>query len=113
RVKVLSGNDTWTLALLALGGSGVISVVANIVPRLMARLVGEFLAGNAKKAKNLHYRLLPLMKAMELEVNPVPVKTAMVMLGMIEGGVRQPLSAMEPANVKTLRAVLKKHKLVK
>lgn len=113
KVKVLSGNDTWTLALLALGGSGVISVVANIAPRPMARMVGEFLGGNAAKARRLHYKLLPLMKAMELEVNPVPVKTAMGMMGMLEGGVRPPLSEMDPANVKALRAVLKKYKLVK
>jgi len=113
KVAVLSGNDTWTLPLLALGGTGVISVMANIAPREMGQMVHEFLNGNADKARNLHYKLLPLMKAMELEVNPVPIKTAMDLMGMISGEVRLPLAPMERKNVEALKKTLKKYRLIK
>ncbi|MEW6201073.1 MAG: 4-hydroxy-tetrahydrodipicolinate synthase, partial [bacterium] len=113
KVAVLSGNDTWTLALLALGGSGVISVVANIAPREMRQLVHEFLNGNADRARRLHYKLLPLMKAMELEVNPAPVKTAMGLMGFISSEVRLPLAPMERRNVDSLKKTLKECKLLK
>lgn len=113
KVGVLSGNDSWTLSLMALGASGVISVVANIAPKGMAGMVAEFLNGNAEKARQMHYKLLPLMKAMDLEVNPVPVKTAMAEMGMIEPGLRLPLTPMDSKNLKKLKAVLKEYNLLK
>ncbi|MEW5945845.1 MAG: 4-hydroxy-tetrahydrodipicolinate synthase [bacterium] len=113
KVGVLSGNDPWTLPLLSLGGSGVISVIANIAPGDMGNMVREYLGGNAKKARRLHYRMVPLMRALELEVNPVPVKTAMGMMGMISPGVRPPLSGMSAKNRRRLRGALRGYGLVK
>lgn len=113
KVAILSGNDSWTLALLALGGSGCISVVANIIPKKMSQFIHAFMDGDAGKSRKLFYKILPLMKAMELEVNPIPVKTAMGMIGTADAKMRLPMTPMEAANKKALRAVLKEHKLIR
>jgi 4-hydroxy-tetrahydrodipicolinate synthase len=110
---LISGDDSLTLPLLAIGGTGIISVVANIVPRETADMVSAFLAGDTQKARVLHYRLLPLVRAMFLETNPVPVKTAMGLLGMCEPQVRLPMSEMLPENVEKLKKALKDYGLLK
>jgi 4-hydroxy-tetrahydrodipicolinate synthase len=110
---LISGDDSLTLPVLSIGGTGIISVVANIVPRDVADLVGEFEKGNLKKAQELHYRLLPLIKAVFTETNPIPVKTAMGLLGMCEPDLRLPMSAMLPENVEKLEKALKDYGLLR
>ncbi len=106
KLTLISGDDGLTLPVLSIGGSGVISVVANIVPAHVAALVKAFEQGNTKEAAMWHNRLLPLVKAMFIETNPISVKTAMGVLGMIEPTLRLPLCAMEGSNLDTLNAAL-------
>jgi len=106
RLTLLSGDDALTLPVLSIGGTGVISVVANIVPKDTAALIRAFEQGRLREAVEWHDKLLPLVKAMFLETNPIPVKTAMGLLGMIEPGLRLPLCEMEGANLEKLRAAL-------
>lgn len=106
RIALLSGDDALTLPVLSIGGTGVISVVANLVPKDVVALIRAFEQGRLREAAERHDRLLPLVKAMFLETNPIPVKTAMGLLGMIEPGLRLPLCAMEGANLEKLRAAL-------
>ncbi len=111
--SVLSGDDNITLPLLAIGGSGVVSVIANIVPRETAELVHAALDGDWKRARDLHYRLFPLARAAFLETNPIPIKEAMAMAGMLEPEFRLPMCRMGDANREKLRAVLKPYGLIK
>ena len=110
---LLSGDDALLLPVLSIGGAGVISVVANIVPHDTARIVEEFDKGNLAKAQALFFRLLPLVKAMFLETNPIPVKTAMEMLGMCSPGLRLPLCPMNEGNVTALHEALVAYGLLK
>jgi 4-hydroxy-tetrahydrodipicolinate synthase len=110
---VLSGDDNLTLALLAIGGRGVISVIANIVPRETAEMVHAALDGDWKRARELHYKLFPLARAAFLETNPIPIKEAMAMAGMIEPEFRLPMCRMSEANREKLRAILRPYGLVK
>ena len=112
KFDLISGDDALTLPLLAIGGVGVISVVANIVPSDVADMVEAFSKGNIKKAQNLHYKLLPLIKAMFIETNPIPVKTAMGLLGMCKPELRLPLSAMSDENLEKLKRALKDYGLL-
>ena len=111
--SLISGDDSLTLAVLSIGGTGVISVVANIVPKDVAELVTSFEKGNIKKAQELHYKLLPLIKAMFIETNPIPVKTAMGLLKMCEPGLRLPMCPMLPENEEKLKKALKEYGLLK
>jgi 4-hydroxy-tetrahydrodipicolinate synthase len=104
--SVLSGNDSHTLPILSLGGVGVISVLANILPGEMSQMVSLYLKGNISKAKKLHYQTYPLSRAMFIETNPLPVKTAMARLGMIEPEWRLPLNGMTKENEKRLEKAL-------
>ena len=110
---LISGDDSLTLPVLSIGGTGIISVVANIVPRDVANLVAEFEKGNLKKAQEIHYKLLPLIKAVFLETNPIPVKTAMSLLGMCEPDLRLPMCAMGQENLEKLKKALKDYGLLK
>ncbi|BAI79726.1 dihydrodipicolinate synthase [Deferribacter desulfuricans SSM1] len=103
---LLSGEDSLTYPLLCLGAKGVISVATNIVPELMAELVDSFFAGDINKAKELHYKLFPLFKAIFFETNPIPVKKALYLMGLIEDEIRLPLVPMTEANTERLRKVL-------
>ena len=89
--RVLSGDDAITFPLIALGGDGLISVASNEAPELMARMVDQALAGNWNEARELHYRLLPLMEANFIESSPGPVKAGLAMMGIIEENYRLPL----------------------
>jgi 4-hydroxy-tetrahydrodipicolinate synthase len=89
--SVLAGDDSWTLTVMAHGGEGVISVASNEIPGVMARLCGAARSGDWEEARRLHERWLPLMRANFLTVNPVPVKSALAAMGLIEDVVRQPL----------------------
>jgi len=106
RLTLLSGDDALTLPVLAIGGTGVISVVANLVPGDVAAMIVAYEHGKPDEAIRWHDTLSPLVKAMFIETNPIPVKTAMGILGMIEPGLRLPLCAMEGANLERLRAAL-------
>jgi len=106
KFDLISGDDSLTLPVLSIGGTGIISVVANIVPKDVANLVSEFQKGNTKEAREIHYKLLPLIKAVFLETNPIPVKTAMGLLGMCEPGLRLPMCAMSPENLEKLKRAL-------
>ena len=111
--SVLSGDDNITLPLLAIGGSGVVSVIANIVPRETADLVHAALEGDWKRARDLHYRLFPLARAAFLETNPIPIKEAMAMAGMLEPEFRLPMCRMSDGNREKLRTILKPYGLIK
>jgi 4-hydroxy-tetrahydrodipicolinate synthase len=112
KITVLSGDDFTTFPLLCVGGMGVISVVSNVVPGDMAEMCSAFFAGNLDRARELHYKMWPLTEAMFYETNPVPVKTALKMMGKITGEVRQPLCALSTANEDKLRRVMQKYGLI-
>jgi 4-hydroxy-tetrahydrodipicolinate synthase len=103
---VLSGDDTLTLPLMAVGGRGVISVVANLLPREVVEITHAALEGDWKRAREAHLRLFPVCKAMFIETNPIPVKEAMAMLGLLRAEWRLPMCAMSPANRERLRTTL-------
>jgi 4-hydroxy-tetrahydrodipicolinate synthase len=103
---VLSGDDFTVLPILTIGGKGVISVISNVVPADMAGLIDAFEAGDMAKARELHFKMWPLMEALFFETNPVPSKAALSMLGKIEYEVRPPLCRMSDANYERLRQVL-------
>jgi 4-hydroxy-tetrahydrodipicolinate synthase len=109
---LIAGDDALTLPVLAIGGTGVISVVANIVPKDVAHLIEAFEKGNLKKAQSLHYKLLPLVKAMFIETNPIPVKTAMGLLKLCEPDLRLPMCAMSAENTEKLKKALKDYGLL-
>lgn len=111
-LSVLSGDDSLTLPILSLGGVGVVSVVANILPKETHDLVSSYLRGDIERAKQLHYKLLDLFKAMFIETNPLPIKTAMARLGMIEKEWRLPLEAMEKENEEKLERALSSYGLI-
>jgi 4-hydroxy-tetrahydrodipicolinate synthase len=103
----LSGDDGFTLPLLALGGDGVISVVSNLVPGKVASLVKACLEGDFAEGRRIHYELLPLVKAAFIETNPVPIKKAMTWAGLPGGPVRLPLGPLDPKNEEFLRMTLR------
>src|SRR6266566_2316303 len=104
--KVLSGDDAVTLPLIALGAEGIISVVSNEVPDLMARMTEFALQGSWGQARELHYRLLPLMEANFIESNPGPVKAALALMGLLEEQLRLPLVPVQEKTRSRLREVL-------
>ena len=112
KLSFLSGDDTLTLPLMAVGGRGIISVVANIVPRDVAEMSHAFLNGDWKRARELHLKIFPLSQAMFLETNPIPVKTALAMMGKIREEFRLPLCSMVEANRKKLEAALRNYGLL-
>ena len=111
-ITMLSGDDFTTLPLLAIGGKGVISVVSNIVPQDMAGMCEAFMKGDLVTARQLHYKMWPLMEAMFFETNPTPAKSALKMMGKITGEVRQPLCPLSPASEDKLRQVLQRYGLI-
>jgi len=110
--ELTSGDDSLTLPVLSIGGIGIISVAANIVPKDVADMVSAFEKGNIKKAQELHFKLLPLIKALFIETNPIPVKTAMGLLGMCEPDLRLPLVPMSADNLEKLKKALKDYGLL-
>jgi 4-hydroxy-tetrahydrodipicolinate synthase len=103
---VLSGDDALTLPILSIGGTGVISVVANVAPKLVVSMIEAFRNGDREKAKELHLTLAPLIRAMFLETNPIPVKKAVEMIGLSAGNLRLPLAPISNDNEKKLKAAL-------
>ncbi len=111
-LAVLSGDDFTVLPILAVGGKGVISVVSNIIPEDMAAMIDAFEAGDLKKARDLHFKMSPIMDGCFLETNPIPVKEALVMMGKIEDEIRLPLCAMSDANRQKLRKIMTDYGLI-
>ncbi len=109
---VLSGDDFITYPMLCIGGKGVISVVSNIVPDKMSGLCNAFFEGDLGRACSLHYELAPLCRAMFFETNPIPVKTALSLMGRMEPELRLPLVEMAPENKERLKKTLEEAKLL-
>lgn len=104
---VYSGEDITALALLLMGGHGVISVTANVAPRLMAQMCAAALAGDVAGARSANDRLLPLHRKLFVEANPIPVKWALAEMGLIGGELRLPLTPLAPTHHETVRAALR------
>jgi 4-hydroxy-tetrahydrodipicolinate synthase len=113
KLTLLSGDDNVTLPVLAVGGKGVVSVVANIVPGDTAEMIKAYENGQIDRARELFYKLFPLCQAMFYETNPIPVKTSLALMGKIDGEMRLPLCAMAPANLEKLKKALKDYGLLK
>jgi 4-hydroxy-tetrahydrodipicolinate synthase len=109
---VLSGDDFFTLPLLLLGGKGVISVISNVAPADMASMVDAFAGSDIRKARQLHNKMVPLVDALFLETNPVPVKAALAMMGKISYDVRLPLYKMSDSNYEKLKTAMKTYGLI-
>lgn len=110
--SLLSGDDYTALPLLAIGGHGVISVTSNIVPSRVAALCNAFRAGSISEAQKLHHELYPLHKAMFMSTNPIPVKTALGMMGKITPEMRLPLYPMSDEDINHLRKTLENYALL-
>jgi len=112
RLIVLAGDDSLTLPMMAVGGKGVITVTANIVPNEMAELVKTFSAGKIEESRRIHFKLSPLFGALFLETNPIPVKEALGMMGKIDPELRLPLCPMAQDAREKLSRVLKEMGLI-
>jgi 4-hydroxy-tetrahydrodipicolinate synthase len=113
KIEVYSGDDSLTLPILAVGGVGVISVVANVMPKESAQMVAACRRGDWETARRLHYQLLPLIRALFLETNPIPVKAAIAMMGYCRDELRLPLLPISEAARAKLRAVMEQFGLLK
>ncbi|MEK7476443.1 MAG: 4-hydroxy-tetrahydrodipicolinate synthase [Candidatus Coatesbacteria bacterium] len=105
--QVLSGDDSLTLPFMSVGAAGVISVLSNVLPKETSLMVRAMLEGRPAAALEIHRRLFPLMRALFVETNPVPVKTALGLLGRCDPFVRPPLAALEDASLAKLKAAMK------
>ena len=108
KIDIYSGNDDQIVPLLSLGGKGVISVLSNIAPKETHEIVAKFLAGDTKGSLEMQLKYLPLINALFCEVNPIPVKKALNLMGFEAGPLRMPLTEMEDVNAAKLEAEMKK-----
>lgn len=113
KFTVLAGDDSLAVPTILFGGKGVISVISNYAPKIFSQMVNLALDGDYQSAMNIHYDLLDLFALNFVETNPIPVKAALVLMGMIEEYYRLPLIPMRPENKKLLQKALKKHKMIK
>lgn len=111
-IDIYSGNDNEVIATLAIGGIGVISVLANVIPKDVHNMVDLFLKGNTKEALDLQLKTLPLINSLFIEVNPIPVKTALNLMGKSVGNLRLPLCEMSDSNLDVLKKELKAYNLI-
>lgn len=107
--SVMCGDDTLTLAAMALGAHGVISVVSNLIPHVIKQLVTLLQNGDYNEARALHHRLMPLIRAAFIETNPMPIKALMRLCGMAAGECRLPLCALQPASADKLKSIVKQY----
>ncbi len=112
KLDLYSGNDNEVVPVMSLGGIGVISVVSNVAPSFMHNLCLNYLNGNVEEARRMQIKVLDLVDALFCEVNPIPVKHAMNIMGMNAGPMRRPLSPMEPANLERLKKSMKDFGLI-
>ncbi|MBI3303415.1 MAG: 4-hydroxy-tetrahydrodipicolinate synthase [Deltaproteobacteria bacterium] len=113
KLAILSGEDSLTFSMMSLGGKGVISTAANVAPREMADLANACLAKQWEKAAQLQIKLLPLIRALFIETNPIPAKTALSLMGMCELELRLPLVPMAEANAAKLKTVLQEYGFIR
>ena len=106
RLAVYSGEDSLIYSLMALGGKGVISTVANVVPRQTAQLAQACLVGRWDEARQIQFQLIPLIRSLFIETNPIPVKTALALMGKCSGELRLPMTPMAEGNMKKLKIAL-------
>ena len=111
-ITVLSGDDALTLPMMSIGAKGVVSVAANLIPRQMADLVNLAGSNNYEEAARIHVKLIPLFKSLFMETNPIPVKTALSLMKMIEANWRLPLCEMESSSLPKLKKVLEEMELL-
>jgi 4-hydroxy-tetrahydrodipicolinate synthase len=107
KFEILSGDDSLTIPFMSVGAQGVVSVASNVIPRQVSDMVRAFAKGNLKAAQKLHAKYYPLFKDLFVETNPVPVKAALAMMGVIEEEYRLPLVGMAAKNKEILRGTLK------
>lgn len=107
KFEILSGDDSLTIPFMSVGAQGVISVASNVIPREVSQMVNAYAAGQTKKALQLHQKFYPLFKDLFIETNPVPVKAALAMKGLMEEEYRLPLVPMSAKNKETLKATLR------
>ena len=111
-IDIYSGNDDQTLPILSIGGKGVISVLANVMPKEVSQMCDKFFKGDIEGSRKIFLDTLKLANTLFIETNPIPVKTACNLMGMNAGPLKAPLYDMEPANLEALKAELKKHNLI-
>ena len=111
-IDIYSGNDDQTLPILSIGGKGVISVLANVMPKEVSQMCDKFFKGDIEGSRKIFFDTLKLANTLFIETNPIPVKTACNLMGMNAGPLKAPLYDMEPANLEALKAELKKHNLI-
>ena len=112
-LDMYSGEDGLIVPLMSIGAKGVISVLSNVAPKQTHDICAEFFAGNIEKSRQLQFEALELVDALFSEVNPIPVKTALNLMGMEVGPLRMPLCEMEEANLNKLKTALKNYGLIK
>ncbi|HEX13304.1 MAG: 4-hydroxy-tetrahydrodipicolinate synthase [Desulfurella sp.] len=110
--SVVSGDDFLTLPMLSIGGSGIISVTSNVAPAMVSEQYDAFVSGDLEKARMLHHKMYPLHQMMFIETNPIPVKTAVALMGLVEEEFRLPLCKMSSANKEKLKAMLKEYEFL-
>ena len=106
QIELYSGNDDQVVPLLSLGGFGVISVLSNVAPRETHDMVAKFLEGDLEGSREIQLRAIPLVDQLFCEVNPIPVKAAMNLMGWEVGPLRMPLTDMEPEHVENLKKAM-------
>lgn len=111
-LDIYSGNDDQIIPIMSLGGKGVISVLANVAPRKTHNMIASFLNGDIKKARKIQLDAIELINALFCEVNPIPVKAALNMMGLNVGGYREPLVEMEQSNYSRLERAMKNYGLI-
>lgn len=112
RLTILSGDDSATLPLMAIGAKGVIATITNVMPREMRDLAAAALDDDFVRARQIHFRMLPLMRALFVETNPIPVKQACAFMGKCTNELRMPLTPMSPGPAEKLRGVMKEMRLI-
>jgi 4-hydroxy-tetrahydrodipicolinate synthase len=112
RLTILSGDDPLTLPMMALGAKGAIAVVSNVMPKETHDLIAAALANDYDRAREIHYRMLPLVRALFSETNPIPLKQALAWMGKCRDELRMPLTPMSPAAAEKLRAAMKELRLI-
>lgn len=111
-LTVLSGNDHLTFPMMALGAAGCISVAGNIIPKATSQMVNRCLKGDFVRARAIHFEYLELCRKLFVETNPIPVKTALSLMGMMKLEFRMPLCEMEDENLEILKQAMVKHKVL-
>jgi 4-hydroxy-tetrahydrodipicolinate synthase len=112
RLTILSGDDSTTLPFMAIGAKGVIATITNVMPREMHELAAAALKGDYARARQIHFAMLPLMRVLFLETNPIPVKQACAFMGKCANELRMPLIQMSPEPAEKLRGVMKEMRLI-